>query len=108
MSQLPRPNGPKSAGGAKAHGRFLLANVGMWLVMTAILVLLPDQLDRWMDLAIARAVGWAVAGSVWVVTIERHWQARMGALARFPLQVLLWASAAIAATWFSDLFRVGM
>ena len=59
MSQLPRPNGPKSAGGAKAHGRFLLANVGMWLVMTAILVLLPDQLDRWMDLAIG---SWQVNG----------------------------------------------
>lgn len=93
---------------SKSAGRFLLANVGMWVAMTAILVLLPDQLDRWVDLSIARAIGWAVAGAAWVVTIERQWQARMGALARFPLQVLLWASAAIVATWFSDLFRVGM
>lgn len=83
-----------------------MANVGMWLVMTAILVALPDQLDRWLDLSMARAVGWAVAGAVWVVAIERHWQARMGALARFPLQVVLWASAAMAAMWLSDQFRL--
>lgn len=85
--------------------RFLGLNVVMWVVMTGILVALPDQLDRWMDLSVARAVAWAVAGAVWVVAIERQWQSRMGALARFPLQVLLWASAALAAMWISDQFR---
>ena len=86
-------------------GRFVGLNVVLWLVMTAILVVLPDQLDRWLDLSVARALAWAVAGAVWVVSIEREWQARMGALARFPLQVVLWASAAVAAMWISDQFR---
>ena len=94
---------------SKVHrriGRFVGLNVLLWLVMTAILVVLPDQLDRWMDLSVARALAWAVAGAVWVVAIEREWQARMGALARFPLQVVLWASAAVAAMWISDQFRL--
>ena len=84
----------------------MLLNVVMWLVMTVILIVLPDQLDRWLDLGVARAIGWAVAGALWVVAIERQWQARMGALARFPLQVLLWASSALVAMWLSDLFRL--
>jgi hypothetical protein len=84
---------------------FVALNLVLWIAMTGILLVLPDQLDRWMDLSIARAVAWAVAGALWVVAIERQWQARMGALARFPLQVLLWASAAIVATWISDQFR---
>ncbi len=84
---------------------FVGLNAVMWLTMTAILLVLPDQLDRWIDLSMARAIAWAVAGSVWVVAIERQWQARMGALARFPLQVLLWSTAAFAATWISDQFR---
>jgi hypothetical protein len=85
--------------------RFVLLNVVLWVVMTAILIVLPDQLDRWLDLGVARAIGWAVAGALWVVAIERQWQARMGALARFPLQVLLWASSALVAMWLSDQFR---
>ena len=85
---------------------FVLLNLVMWVLMTAILIALPDQLDRWMDLSVARAIGWAVAGALWVVAIERQWQARMGALARFPLQVLLWASAALVAMWISDQFRL--
>lgn len=74
--------------------------------MTAILVVLPDQLVRWMDISVGRAIAWAVAGGVWVVAIERQWQARFHALARFPLQVLLWASAALVAMWLSDQFRL--
>ncbi len=73
--------------------QFVLLNVVMWLVMTVILIVLPDQLGRWVGLGGARAVG-------------RQWQARMGALARFPLQVLLWASSALVAMWLSDLFRL--
>ena len=78
----------------------------MWLVMTGILVVLPDAMDRWMDLSIARAIAWAFAGALWVVAIERQWQARMGALARFPFQVALWVSSALAAMWLSDQFRI--
>jgi len=86
--------------------RFIGLNVLLWFVMTAILLVLPDQLERWIDLSVARAIAWAVAGAVWVVAIERQWQARMGALARFPLQVLLWTSSALVAMWISDQFRL--
>ena len=85
---------------------FIGLNIVLWLVMTTILLVLPDQLDRWMDLSVGRAIAWAVAGGVWVVAIERQWQARMGALARFPLQVFLWASSALVAMWLSDQFRL--
>ena len=85
---------------------FIGLNIVMWLVMTAILIILPDQLDRWVDISIGRAIAWAVACAVWVLAIERQWRTRMGALARFPLQVLLWASSAIVATWLSDQFRI--
>lgn len=84
----------------------MLLNIVMWVLMTLILLVLPDQLDRWLDLGVARAIGWAVAGALWVVAIERQWQARMGALARFPLQVLLWVSSALVAMWLSDQFRL--
>lgn len=85
---------------------FIGLNVLLWFVMTAILLVLPDQLVRWMDISVGRAIAWAVAGAVWVVAIERQWQTRMGALARFPLQVLLWASSALVAMWLSDQFRL--
>jgi hypothetical protein len=87
-------------------GRFLALNAAMWVVMTIILIALPDQLERWMDISIGRAMAWAVAGALWVVVVERQWQSRMGALARFPLQVVLWASSALAAMWISDQFRL--
>jgi hypothetical protein len=85
--------------------RFVLANVLVWLLMTVILVLVPDALDGWLGLEVARVVGWAVAGSVWVVTLERQWQARVGAFWRFALQLLLWISAALVAIWISELTR---
>ena len=37
------------------------ANLVVWLVMVAILVVVPDSLERWMSLEVARVVGWAVA-----------------------------------------------
>lgn len=85
--------------------RFVLANLLVWLLMTVILVLVPDALDGWLGLEVARVVGWAVAGSVWVVTIERQWQARIGPLWRFVLQLLLWISAALVAIWISEMTR---
>lgn len=85
---------------------FVIANALVWLTMTAILVFVPDGLERWMSLEIARVIGWAVACSVWVVAIERQWQERVGPLARFGLQLVLWVSAAVVASWISDQFRV--
>ncbi len=85
---------------------FVLANFAVWIVMTAILVVVPDLLEHWMPLAIARVVGWAAACGVWVIAIERHWERRVGPLARFGVQLGLWMLAALAATWISDLFRV--
>jgi hypothetical protein len=85
---------------------FVGLNLVMWVVMTGILLVLPDQLDRWMEITVGRAVAWVVAGAVWVVAVERQWQARMGALARFPLQVILWVSSALVAVWLSDQFRL--
>ena len=87
-------------------GPFVLANAGVWLVMTAILVVVPDLLEGWMPLELARVFGWAVACSVWVIAIERQWQQRVGPLARFGLQLALWVLAAVVATWISDQFRV--
>ena len=84
---------------------FVAANLVVWLLMTVILVLVPDLLDTWMGLEAARVFGWAVAGSVWVVTLERHWQARIGAFWRFVLQLLLWISAALVAIWISEMTR---
>jgi hypothetical protein len=85
--------------------RFVLVNLGVWLAMTLILIALPDLIERWLPLVLARAVSWPVAGAVWVVAIERQWQQRMGALPRFFFQVLLWGSSALLASWVSDQFR---
>lgn len=84
---------------------FIVGNAIVWLTMTAILVVVPDTLERWMPLEIARVIGWAVACSVWVVAIERQWQERVGPLARFGLQLALWVGAAMTAIWISDQFR---
>ena len=85
---------------------FVLANAAVWLVMTVILVVVPDALERWIGFEIARVVGWAVACSIWVVAIERQWQRRVGPLARFGLQLLLWVSAALTASYISEQVRV--
>lgn len=85
--------------------RFLLANLVLWLLMTVILVLVPDALEEWFGLEVARVIGWAVAGSLWMVTIERQWQARVGVFWRFVLQLLIWICAALVAIWISDITR---
>ena len=86
--------------------RFLLVNLVVWFAMTAILVVVPDRLEGWMPLEVARVLGWAVACSVWVVTVEGQWQRRLRVLPRFFIQLVLWVSAALVAMWISDLFRV--
>jgi len=85
---------------------FLLLNILVWLVMVVILVVVPDTLERWVPLEIARVVGWAVACGVWVLAVEREWQKRYGPFARFLLQLVLWVSAASLAIWISDQFRI--
>lgn len=82
---------------------FVLANVAIWLVMTAILVLVPDVLERWVGLDVARVIAWTVACGVWVVTIESQWKARVGPIKRFVFQLLLWIAAALVALWIRDL-----
>jgi hypothetical protein len=85
---------------------FVGANVSVWLAMVCILVLLPDQLERWLPLQVCRVIGWAVACGVWVVTVEQQWRARYGPFVRFALQLVLWVSAAVFALWLDDQFRL--
>jgi hypothetical protein len=86
---------------------FAVMNVVVWLAMVAILVVVPDWLERWVALEVARVVGWAVACAVWVVAVERQWQQRVGPFIRFTLQLVLWVSAALLAIWISEQARVG-
>ena len=86
---------------------FSVTNLVVWIVMIAILVVVPDSLERWLSLEIARVVGWTVACAIWVVSVERQWQQRLGPFVRFFLQLFLWVSAALVAIWISDQARVG-
>lgn len=92
---------------SSARGRFgfVLANAAIWFLMTVVLVLVPDLLEEWVGLEVARVIGWAAAGGLWMVTIERQWQARFGVFTRFALQLLLWISAALVAIWISEITR---
>jgi hypothetical protein len=81
---------------------FVASTVVVWVAMTAILVVVPDQLNRWLPLEISRVVGWAVAVSVWVLTVEEQWKARFGPLARFAFQLILWVGAAVTAMWIVE------
>jgi len=85
---------------------FIVSNVLVWCAMTVILVVVPDTLEQWMSLEIARVVGWGVAGSLWVVAVEPMWQARFGPFARFFLQLILWVSAALVAITISEQARL--
>ena len=57
-------------------------------------------------LEFARVIGWAVACAVWVVLVERQWQARIGPFLRFFAQLVLWVGAALLAIWISEQFRL--
>ena len=85
---------------------FLAVNVVVWLVMVGILVVVPDQLERWLGLELSRIIGWAVACGVWVVAVERQWQQRFGPFTRFGLQLVIWVSAALLAIWISEQARL--
>ena len=77
----------------------------MWLLMTAMLLYIPDVLSRWMSLEMARLVSWALASGVWVVTLEQRWRSRVGPFVLFAVQIVSWVSAALVAIWISDLVR---
>ena len=85
---------------------FGLLSAGIWIVMVIVLVVVPDALEAWMPLNIARVCGWIVATGLWVVVLDRRWQARFPPLLRFSLQIAAWLSAALLAAWISDQFRV--
>ena len=87
---------------------FFAVNVLMWALMTAVLVLVPDALERWLSLELARVIGWAVASGLWVVVLQHQWRLRVGPFTLFVLQVLLWVSAALVAIWISDAARLRM
>jgi hypothetical protein len=74
--------------------------------MVAILVVVPDLLATWIPLEVARGVGWAVACSAWVLTVERQWQARFRPLPRVALELVLWVAAAVVAVAISDSARL--
>lgn len=84
---------------------FLAANALMWVVMTVILVVVPDTLERWMSIEVARVVGWAIASGVWVVGLEQRLRSRANPAVVFALQLVLWVSAAMVAMWISDSAR---
>ena len=83
-----------------------LQSAGMWIVMVVVLVVVPDTLEQWMPLNIARVCGWVLASGLWVAVLDRSWQARFRPLVRFSLQILAWLTAALSAAWISDQFRV--
>ena len=86
--------------------RFLLVNLLVWILMTVILVVVPDTLEHWVSLEIARVIGWAFGYGVWVFAVEQGWRERMGPFARFFLQLILWVSSALVAIWISDAARL--
>jgi hypothetical protein len=85
--------------------QFLALNLLVWLVMTIILVVVPDALEARVGLEVARVIGWAAACGVWVVAVDAHWNARAGPLTRFVVQLVLWVSAALLASWISEQAR---
>jgi hypothetical protein len=94
-------------GSGRRPASFVLANALVWALMTAILVVVPDWLESWLGLELARVVGWAVACGVWVVVVESGWKARYGPFVRFAVQLALWVSAAVVAIWISEHTSLG-
>lgn len=95
---------PKAQGRGSARGlsSFVLKNIIVWLVMVVVLVLVPDTLEPWLGMEVARVVGWGVAFPVWMIVVEREWQARFGPIASVALQVPFWIAAALLAIWISE------
>ena len=85
---------------------FAARSFAVWLVMVAVLVLVPDALERVLSLQVARICGWVLASGLWVAILEREWRERFRPVTRFTLQIGAWLSAALVAIWISDQFRV--
>jgi hypothetical protein len=77
----------------------------VWLIMVIVLVLVPDALEAWMPLDIARVCGWVLASGIWVAVLERDWREQVPPLPRFVLQVAIWLTAALTAITISDMYR---
>lgn len=84
---------------------FAAANLLMWLVMIVVLVVVPDALEPWLSLEIARVVGWAVGSGLWAVVLQGAWRRRVGPFTLFVLQVVIWVSAATVAIWLSTMTK---
>ena len=86
---------------------FVAASFAVWLVMVVILVLVPDSLEPWVGLEVSRVIGWAVAGGVWMISVEPAWRSRVGPVWRFLLQTTFWVLAALVAIWISEQAYLG-
>jgi hypothetical protein len=86
---------------------FVFRNVIVWIAMTSILVIVPDSLERWLGLEIARIAGWVGACAVWVVSVESLWKARYRVLPLFFIRITFWLSTAWVAIKISELYRIG-
>ena len=84
-----------------------LRSAAVWIVMVAVLVVVPDALEHWMPLEVARVCGWVLASGIWVAVLEREWRERFAPVPRFALQIAIWLSAALTAIWVSDQVRLG-
>ncbi|HEX5070542.1 MAG TPA: hypothetical protein VFV78_10040 [Vicinamibacterales bacterium] len=85
---------------------FRVWSIGVWLLMVGVLVIVPDTLEQWIPLHLARVVGWVLASGLWVAILEREWRDRFSPVPRFFLQALVWLAAALTAAWISEQFRV--
>jgi hypothetical protein len=89
-------------------GRTLaLRSALVWIVMVVVLIVVPDTLESWMPIDIARVCGWVLASGLWVAILERDWRERFRPIPRFFLQVTLWLAAALLAIEISERARVG-
>ena len=102
QAQGERPKAQGQAGKARRLSSFVLKNLIVWVLMVVVLVLVPDTLEPWLGIEVARVIGWAVAFPVWMIVVERDWQTRFGPMTRVALQVPLWIAAALLAIWISE------
>ncbi len=69
-----------------------------WGVMTVGLAILPGILGNLFDEPWSVVISWAIVSMVWV-PVEVVLRGRVGALARFAINVPLWVAAALCAFW---------
>ena len=91
----------------KGAARFIALSGVVWLVMIAVLIVVPDALEDWIPLPVARVFGWVLASGIWVAVVERQWRERFSPIPRFLIQIVVWLSAALIAVYVSDYFRLG-